>query len=563
MEYTLLNKKIKNHLVENKIIDQKIVDACYEEAENANATLTQVLLDKNLITEDVAINILALETNLPPLDLDKITPDESLHNILSPAQIRNLKLLPISRINTIVTVAVINPYNLNIIDRVRILLKNYEVRFIIVLENKLMKIISTLKEETKIEMSQILPGGEEEEEDEVEIQQLTKEVDSSPIINLVNKIITNAILQKASDIHIEPMVKKTRVRYRIHGSLKEIFSIPIQYHNLVISRIKILCGLDIAERRVPQDGKFTVRYETRNIDLRVSTLPSVFGEKCVLRILDSQAINVTLDKLGFDEKALKEFRKAVNAPYGMVLVTGPTGSGKSTTLYAALQEVMTPEENIVTIEDPVEYQIRGITQVQVNPKRKLTFASALRSILRQDPDIILVGEIRDGETAEIAIKAALTGHLVLSTLHTNDAPSTVTRLIDMGVQPFLVASSLVLVSAQRLLKKLCNNCKIQTNYSKEVLIDAGFKDEELEMPMYKSTGCSQCHGGYTGRFAILEVLPIDDDIKNLILSGKSAVEIKHYAIAEKEMKTLRRLALEEVLKGNTSLEDAIFTTLMD
>ncbi|MFN7181485.1 MAG: GspE/PulE family protein [Planctomycetota bacterium] len=561
MEYTILNKKIKNHLIESKVMDEKTVNIYYEEAENNNTTLTQLLVDKKVMMEDIATSILALVTNLPPLDLEKITPDESLQDILSPAQIKSLKLLPISRINTIVTVAVINPYNLNIIDRVRTLLKNYEIRFIIVLEKKLMKIISELKEESHIKDSPLLKA--EEEEIEEDLQQITKEVDSSPIINLVNKIIVNAIAEKASDIHIEPMAKKSRVRYRIYGSLREVFSISRQYHNLVISRIKILCGLDIAERRIPQDGKFTIRYEARNIDLRVSTLPSIFGEKCVIRILDSQAINVSLDQLGFDERALREFRRAVTAPYGMVLVTGPTGSGKSTTLYAALQEVMSPEENIVTIEDPVEYQIKGITQVQVNPKRNLTFASALRSILRQDPDIILVGEIRDGETAEIAIKAALTGHLVLSTLHTNDAPSSITRLVDMGVQPFLVASSLLLVSAQRLLKKLCKNCIIEMKYSKEVLKQIGLKDDELDLPLYRAKGCSKCHGGYVGRFAILEVLYIDDDIKNLILSGKSAVEIKQYAIAHKGMKTLRRIAIEEALKGNTSIEDVVYTTIGD
>lgn len=562
MSYTSLNRRIKDYFLRNKLLDDKTVNSNFEEAETKKMTLVQLLVDKKVITEDDAMSILAIETNLPPLDLDKTALDHLEPDTLSPLQIKSLRFVPVSKLSNIITLATANPYALDIIDKIRNLLRNHDVRFVIVLEKKLNKNIDTLKDESNIQVEQLLPEEEEEKEDE-SLQQLTKEVDSSPVVSLVNKIIVNAVKEKASDIHIEPMGKKTRIRYRIFGALKEVYSLSIKYHNVVISRIKVLCGLDIAERRIPQDGKFTIKYEARNIDFRVSTLPSIFGEKCVMRILDSQSANVRLESLGFDEKALKEFRKAINAPYGLVLVTGPTGSGKSTTLYAALNEVMSPEENITTIEDPVEYQITGITQVPVNPKRGLTFAGALRSILRQDPDIILLGEIRDAETADIAIKAALTGHLVLSTLHINDASSTMLRLINMGIEPFLVATSLNLACAQRLLKKICPNCKEKATYLEKVLIDIGLKKEEIEMPLYKAVGCGKCHNGYVGRFAILETLPVDEDIKNLILLGKSPLEIKRYAINEKGMKTLRRIAIESALKGLTSLEEVVYMTLGD
>lgn len=560
MTYTSLNRKIRDYFLRNKLLDDKTINSNFEEAETKRMTLVQLLVNKKIITEDKAMSILAVETNLPPLDLDKIAIDHIEPNTLSPMQIKSLRIIPISKLSNTITLATANPFALDILDKIRNLLRNHDIRFVIVLEEKLNKNIDPLKEESNIQVEQLLS---EEEEQEEELEQLTKEVDSSPIINLVNKIILNAVKEKASDIHIEPIGKKTRIRYRIFGALKEVYSLSIKYHNVIISRIKVLCGLDIAERRVPQDGKFTIKYEARNIDFRVSTLPSIFGEKCVMRILDSQSANVRLESLGFDEKALNEFRKAINAPYGMVLVTGPTGSGKSTTLYAALNEILSPEENITTIEDPVEYQIPGITQVPVNPKRGLTFAGALRSILRQDPDIILIGEIRDAETADIAIKAALTGHLVLSTLHINDASSTILRLINMGVESFLVATSLLLASAQRLLKKLCPDCKEKVVYPEKVLLDIGLTKEEAQMPLYKARGCSKCHNGYIGRFAILETLPVDEDIKNLILLGKSPLEIKRYAIKEKGMKTLRRIAIENALKGLTSLEEVVYMTLAD
>jgi type IV pilus assembly protein PilB len=588
MGFTLINKRVRNYFLRNKIIDERLLNDYYEEVEKFGTTLTQLLVDRNVITEQEAMSVLAVETNLPPLDLDKVEfYEDKLKDILTPAQMKEYKVVPISKIGNIVTIAIANSFDLYTIDKVRAILGEYEVRFVITLEKKINKFLENFKETEEIDFLQLFTKPQEakkkeytEEEtggetisderdiqrlikDDKEVRALTKEADSSPIVNLVNKIILTAIKEKASDIHIEPMEKKSRVRYRIYGALKEIFSISSEYHNFVISRIKILCGLDIAERRIPQDGKFSIKYENRQIDFRVSILPSYFGEKCVLRILDSLSIKVTLDQLGFDERALTEFRKAINAPYGMILVTGPTGSGKSTTLYAAIREVMTPEENIVTIEDPVEYQLNGITQVQINPKRGLTFASALRSILRQDPDTILVGEIRDSETAEIAIKAALTGHLVLSTLHTNDAVTTISRLIDMGIEPFLVASSLILVSAQRLLKKLCNNCKERVNYPKKILKQIGFKDEEIDKPIFKPVGCQQCHGGYSGRFAILEVLYVDDDIKNLILMDKTPIEIKKYAIENKGMKTLRRLAIENAVKGITSVEEVVYMTLQD
>jgi type IV pilus assembly protein PilB len=404
----------------------------------------------------------------------------------------------------------------------------------------------------------------EEADDNIDLTELTGNSETSPVVKLVNLLIYQAVRDGASDIHIEPFEKKIRVRYRQDGSLRETISPPKPMQSAIVSRIKIMADLDIAEKRRPQDGKFQIRLDGRNIDFRVSILPTIHGEKVVLRILDSSNLALNLDSLGFEPKALDDFRKAIASPYGMILVTGPTGSGKSTTLYSSLKEMMRIEDNTITVEDPVEYQLEGVNQVAVNVKRGLTFAAALRSILRQDPDIIMVGEIRDKETVEIAVKAALTGHLVLSTLHTNDAPGTVMRMIDMEVDPFMVASSTLLVSAQRLARKLCPECREEVEIKAQALLSLGAAESDLAggYHIYRPVGCARCSMGYRGRFALLETMPVTDPIRRIIIDGGGAMDLKKKAL-EEGMMTLRRAGLLNAVRGKTSLEEIVQVTMAD
>jgi type IV pilus assembly protein PilB len=401
--------------------------------------------------------------------------------------------------------------------------------------------------------------------DELDLEQLVEAGDDSPVVKFVNLVIYQGIKDKVSDIHVEPFERVVRVRFRADGNCYEAFKPPKALHNSIVSRVKIMCGLDIAERRKPQDGKFQIRVEGRQIDFRVSVLPTVHGEKVVMRILDGGNLALSLDTLGFEPQSLNDFREAIQASYGMILVTGPTGSGKSTTLYSAVKEILTDEMNFVTVEDPVEYQVFGVNQVQVSEKRGLTFAGALRSILRQDPDVIMIGEIRDTETIEIAIKAALTGHLVLSTLHTNDAPATISRMIDMGVDPFMVSSATLLVSAQRLARRLCKHCKVPMERPPaERLLAVGFTEEEAsKAELMKPVGCSRCKSGYAGRFALLETMPLNEDLQRMIIEGKSALDLKNRSIVQHKMITLRRCGILNALRGVTSVEEILRVTMPD
>ncbi|MGO9377663.1 MAG: type IV-A pilus assembly ATPase PilB [Dissulfurispiraceae bacterium] len=387
----------------------------------------------------------------------------------------------------------------------------------------------------------------------------------APIIKLVNNVMFNALRSRASDIHIEPSEEMLRVRYRVDGVLHSGLRLPTKIKNAIISRIKIMAHLDISERRLPQDGRIKLKFgKKKEVDFRVSTLPTLYGEKVVLRILDKSSLQLDLSKLGFDPKPLEDFLDAIEKPYGMILVTGPTGSGKTTTLYSALQRINKPGVNIMTAEDPVEYNFFGINQVQMKEDIGLTFAAALRSFLRQDPDIIMVGEIRDFETAEIAVKAALTGHLVLSTLHTNDAPSTVTRLVNMGIEPFLVSSSVVLIVAQRLARKICPNCKEEHKVSDAALHKIGFPPEEIgKFTSYRGAGCPNCNNtGYRGRIALYEVMPVKDALKELILQGASAIDIKREAMSL-GMASLRRSGVGKVMEGVTSIEEVLRVSFED
>ncbi len=564
------DRKLQSIVAKRQLVPQAQLEATFRQAEEEQKSLCEMLLERNLVEERVLVGCIAEEMNIPPVDLDRVRPTEEALDTLPQDSARYYGVLPLSRVGSVLTVALANPFDVLKLDDVELVTK-CDIRPVVSTDVAISRAIERHYNPSEEAMSELFGNLDEPEmeltkevEEDADLSQLTRSAEQAPVVRLVNLIIYQAIRDGASDIHIEPFEKQLRVRYRVDGLLQETTSPPKRLQNAVVSRIKIMSELDIAEKHKPQDGKFQLKVAGRPIDFRVSSLPTLHGEKVVLRILDSSKLAMSLDNLGFEQKALDDFRRAIQAPYGMILVTGPTGSGKSTTLYSAIKEIMRPEDNIVTIEDPVEYQLDGINQVQVNPLRGVTFAGALRSILRQDPDKILVGEIRDGETADIAIKAALTGHLVLSTLHTNDAPSTITRMTDMGVDAFLVASSVNVVSAQRLCRRLCGECKERVKVPPARMLEMGFGEEELEgATIHKPVGCLRCNQvGYRGRFALLETVPVTTEVKKAIIQGKSAVDIKQLAL-EQGMISLRRCGLLNAMRGNTSLEEVHNVTMAD
>ena len=566
------DKRLRSILLRSGAVDESGLKTALATCEEKECSLSRAVVDCGLLSEEALIALLAREARLPPIDVSRVNPDDSVKDILNENVARYYNVLPVSKIGDILTVAVANPFDILELDDLKIV-TGCSLRPVISTEQAISDAITRIFDQGGQIAQDLIEGLDDKEfeikdgegeEEEFTLEDIQNAKDS-PVVKLVNLIIYQGVRDRASDIHIEPFEKHIRVRYRIDGVLREALSPPKKMQNAIISRIKIISGLDIAERRVPQDGKFQFKLEGRQIDFRVSTLPTIHGEKAVLRILDSSNVRLGLDSLGFEEKALNDVKRAIRVPYGMFLVTGPTGSGKSTTLYSSLREIMSVEDNIITVEDPVEYQLEGINQVHVNVKRGLTFAAALRSILRQDPDTIMIGEIRDLETAEIAVKAALTGHLVFSTLHTNDASSTVTRLVDMGIDPFLVASSVVCVAAQRLGRRLCSECKqpLEKLPPKERLLEIGFKEEETkDLTAYHPVGCTHCQGGFAGRFALLETLPISEKIKRIIIDGGSAIDIKQQGIKE-GMITLRRCGILNVIRGKTSIEETLRVTMDD
>jgi type II secretion system protein E len=470
--------------------------------------------------------------------------------------------MPVSKIKNLVSVAVVDPLNIFALDDIKALTCS-EVQTMLTTTDDILQAFEKYYGGKAMGMSELIEGVKKAEGvqtvDEANIGELTKASEEAPVIKLVDVIISEALKGRASDIHLEPFIDRVRVRYRIDGVLHERFTLPKKIQNVLLTRLKIMSNLDITQRRIPQDGRFKVKVQQKEIDFRVSVLPTSFGGKCVLRALDKSNLSIGLDRLGFLPGPLKAFKEAITKPYGMILLTGPTGCGKSTTLYSIINQLNTIDKNIVTIEDPVEYQVERITQVPVKPEIGLTFASGLRSLLRQCPDIIMVGEIRDGETADIAIKASLTGELVLSTLHTNDAASAITRLRDMGVEPFLIASSLILIAAQRLCRQICPNCKEPYEVSPAVLEKVGIKPVK-GAKFYRGKGCAKCNQtGYLGRIGTLEVLVVDDRVKEMIIKGASSTQIKEYARAH-GMKTLRENGLEKFIQGNTTLEEVLRMT---
>jgi len=567
------DKKLGAILTKYGLLPDDQREALVTEAErDPNMTLTELVIQKGLAKEHQIVEVIAREMNYHPVNLDKVRPAPGALEKLSEDQCKTYQVLPIARLGKMLTVALANPFDVLILDDVK-LVTGCEIVPVVASDIALKKAIKgSFQEEvdTEQQMDQLLNTADEstgdlelKEQAEEDAMDLSEDIKSegSPVVKLVNLLILQAIDKRASDIHIEAFERKLRVRYRIDGACQEVPSPPKKMQPAIVSRVKIMSQMDIAERRKPQDGKFQMRVKGRQVDFRVSILPMIHGEKVCIRILDSSGLSLSLESLGFEKEALEDFRWAVNQAYGMVLVTGPTGSGKSTTLYSAVREVLRVEDNITTVEDPVEYQLEGVNQVPVSEKRGLTFAGALRSILRQDPDTVMIGEIRDTETAEIAVKAALTGHLVFSTLHTNDAPSTITRLVDMGIDPFMVASSVILIAAQRLLRKLCNECKEAVQLPKERVLQNGVREAEADSATwFKAKGCGRCAAGYKGRFAILETMRMRDSIRRVVIDGGSALDIRGKAL-EAEMITLRRCALLNSMRGRTSLEEVLSMTM--
>lgn len=546
--------------------------------------LGSALLKLGYLNEESLITFLSRQYNAPAINLSEHKIDTSLLKIVPYETAKKYHLIPISRDGAGLRIAIADPSNNLAIDDVRFL-SGMKVSVHVAAESAIIEAIeknytnkkarvSVDKDKSKAEknfmeiedLNKVIGSALEgiTVVEEKEDKDLLKEIDA-PIVKLANGILMNAIKSHASDIHIEPSEDVLRVRYRIDGVLHPVLKLPVKIKNALTSRMKIISNLDISERRLPQDGRIKMKFgDKREIDFRVSTLPTLFGEKVVMRLLDKSNLQLDLTKLGFDEKPMHDFLEAIEKPYGMLLVTGPTGSGKTTTLYSALSQLNKPGVNIMTAEDPVEYNFFGINQVQIKEDIGLTFASALRSFLRQDPDIIMVGEIRDFETAEIAVKAALTGHLVLSTLHTNDAPSTITRLINMGVEPFLVSASVILIVAQRLARKICLNCKAELAVSETALLKIGFPPNKIkDVKCYMGTGCPECNNtGYKGRIALYEVMPVKDEIKELILQGASASDIKKEAI-RLGMSTLRQSGIKKVMDGITTIEELLRVTFED
>jgi len=559
--------KIGEMLLKGNLITHDQLRTALETQKKTKERVGTVLVKSGFVKEGELLSFLGRQFNIPVVDLGKYDVNPEVVRLLPEEMVQKHLALPINRVGAKLIVAVADPSNMAIIDAIGFK-TGYAVELVLASERDITAAINKFFDQS-MEFKDIISELDDElevvREEDVDNLELERGVDDAPVVKLANFVLTDAIKRRASDIHIEPYEKEFRVRYRIDGVLYEVMRPPLKLRNALSSRLKIMSSLDIAERRLPQDGRIKLKVgKGREMDFRVSVLPTIYGEKIVLRLLDKASLQLDMTMLGFEPEALKDFQEAIHRPYGMILVTGPTGSGKTTTLYSALSELNKTTDNISTCEDPVEYNFAGINQVHIKEEIGLTFAAALRSFLRQDPDIIMVGEIRDYETAEIAVKAALTGHLVLSTLHTNDAPSTVTRLLNMGIEPFLVSSSLNLILAQRLARRICGSCKEEVKIIPKALLDAEMKPERIKLARpCRGKGCDECNGtGFRGRVALYEVMPVKEDIKDLILRGGSALEVKREA-TRLGMKSLRQSGLSKVEEGVTTLEEVLRVTAPD
>lgn len=576
------NRKLAAVMRKHGLVEEAALQAMYDKCAKESLLLASQLVAESLIDEMTLLGMVSEDSQTPPIDLDKMKVDMDLiremnkgEDIVTEEQSKFYGVLPLALIGDHLSLAVANPYDVVMLDNLKLSVKK-QILPVVSTEraiNKARELSYHAQEKAVADMMEKMGDEgdelsvsdakrEEEADDDINVA----EGDESPAVKLVRTIIATAIQKGASDIHIEPFEKRVRVRFRMDGVLHEMFSPPKKIQNAMVSRVKIMTDtMNIAERGKPQDGRIQVKMGGNAIDIRVNSLPTVHGEKICMRILNKSNLAGSLESLCFEPEVLEIVKKAIGAPYGMLLVTGPTGSGKSTTLYSCLRAVMTVEDNVNTVEDPVEYEIEGLNQCHVNPKRGLTFAAALRALLRQDPDTIMIGEIRDQETIEIAVKAALTGHLVLSTLHTNDAPSTISRIVDMGIEPFLAASTVLAVVAQRLGRRLCKNCKTPMTKeelpTREQLLVCGYKPEEIEnISLWKPVGCSLCSAGYKGRFALVEAMEMSDNLRKVIIGGASTIELRKAAM-DCGMITLRRAGLMNALRGVTSVEEVMRHTV--
>jgi type IV pilus assembly protein PilB len=588
---------------ENLISPQNLREALDHQREHGGR-LGFNLVKLGLVSDDMITAVLSRQYGIPSVNLDLFNIDSAVLRLIPQEVAQKHCVLPLSRVGATLTLAMVDPTNVFAMDDVKFM-TGLNVEPVVVAEGSIQLAIAkyygssreielaasavedvaavsrngsngshgsiTHDDLVSLDSLNFAPGDAEdvevlEDNEEIDLSTLSRMSEDAPVVRLVNVLLVDALRRGASDIHVEPYEKELRIRFRIDGMLYDVMHPPLKMRDALISRIKIMSKLDISEKRLPQDGRIKIKVKvdsrSRELDFRVSTLPTLFGEKVVLRLLDKQNLMLDMTKLGFEPESLTKFRRNISKPYGMVLVTGPTGSGKTNTLYSALQSLNTVDTNIMTAEDPVEFNLMGINQVQMKEQIGLNFAAALRSFLRQDPNIVLVGEIRDFETAEIAIKAALTGHLVLSTLHTNDAPSTISRLMNMGIEPFLVATSVNLIQAQRLIRRICKDCKQEHSHPVEALVEVGFSaDEAKTLKTYKGKGCTTCNNtGYKGRIGLYEVLEITDEIRELILIGASALELRKKAVDD-GMITLRESGLHKIRSGVTTIEEVVRETV--
>ncbi len=572
-----MSSRLGEILVKDSLISADQLKQALDYQKKNGGRLGTCLVKLGLVSDDDITAVLSRQYGVPSINLKFYEVDPAVIKLVPQETAVRYQIVPLSRVGSTLTIAMTDPTNVFAMDDIKFM-TGFNVEPVVASETAISEAIHKFygDVESVEELDKVmkdLTGDETDalelaaEETEMDLASLSKAAEEAPIIKLCNLILTDAVKRGASDIHVEPYEKEFRVRFRIDGILQNVMAPPLKLKDAMTSRMKIMSKLDISEKRLPQDGRIMIKYlkdgKKKELDFRVSTVPTLFGEKIVLRLLDKENLRLDMTKLGFEPEALAKFERQILKPYGMVLVTGPTGSGKTNTLYSSVARLNTPETNIMTAEDPVEFQLPGINQVQMKEQIGLNFASALRAFLRQDPNIILVGEIRDFETAEIAVKAALTGHMVLSTLHTNDAPSTISRLMNMGIEPFLVATSVNLICAQRLVRRICVQCKEPLQIQAPALIEAGYSAEEATKTIVQhGKGCATCNNtGYKGRVGLYEVMEINDELRELILVGASALEIKKKAL-EQGMITLRRSGLQKVASGQTTMEEVLRETVL-
>jgi type IV pilus assembly protein PilB len=572
-----MSSRLGEILVKEKLINEDQLKQALVYQHKNGGRLGTCLIKMGLISDDAITEVLSRQYGVPSINLKYYEVDPGVIKLIPQETAIRYQIVPLSRVGATLTIAMTDPTNVFAMDDIKFM-TGFNVEPVVASEASVSEAIAKFYGDVQSgeELNKVMKdlgaddSGDLElaaEEQEMDLAALEKAAEEAPIIKLVNLVLTDAVKRGASDIHIEPYERELRIRFRVDGMLQAVMTPPLKLKDAITSRVKIMAKLDISEKRLPQDGRIMIKYRSqqriKELDFRVSTVPTLFGEKIVMRLLDKENLRLDMTKLGFEPESLARFEQAILRPYGMVLVTGPTGSGKTNTLYSSVSRLNTPDTNIMTAEDPIEFQLAGINQVQMKDQIGLNFASALRAFLRQDPNIILVGEIRDFETAEIAVKAALTGHLVLSTLHTNDAPSTISRLMNMGIEPFLVATSVNLICAQRLVRRICGNCKEPLELPQQTLLDAGFTPEEAKtVTIFHGKGCATCNkNGYKGRVGLYEVMEITDELRELILVGASALELKKKAL-DVGMISLRRSGLIKITQGQTTIDEVLRETVL-